>query len=143
MINVYISAMDNLKTFSYQRLEVWQNARKLNKLIFTLIKTFPKDQLFILTAQISRSSLSVCANIAEGSARTLGKDQAHFIRIAFSSLIETECHLVIASDLNYISLNQFENEIKPLIDLTGRQLNALYRYNINSLNSQKNKPISP
>jgi len=135
--------MDNLKIFSYQKLEVWQNARKLNKLIFYLTDTFPKDQQFILKAQISRSSLSICANIAEGSGRKKGKDQAHFMRIAFSSLIETECHLILATDLDYIDLKHFENEIKPLINLIGRQLNALYSYNINSLTSQKNNPIIP
>jgi four helix bundle protein len=136
--------MNNLKIFSYQRLEVWQNARKFNKLVFTLSNTFPKEQQFVLKAQILRSSLSVCANIAEGSGRIKGKDQAHFIRIAFSSLVETECHLILASDLNYFSKIKFEEEIKPLIDIIGRQLNALYRYNINSLNSQKKyHPISP
>ena len=41
--------------------------------------------------------------MAEGSGRTSMKDQAHFIEIAFGSLMEVDCQIDIAHDLGYIT----------------------------------------
>ncbi len=132
------NCMNQIKIYSYQKLDVWKNSEKLNNKIFHCAANFPKHQEYILKSQILRSSLSICANIAEGSGRSRGKDQGHFLRIAFSSLMETECHLLIAVNLEYILPEFFNQELKPLIDVIGRQLNALHKYNLDFI-TQKNK----
>ena len=48
------------------------------------------------------------SNIAEGSGRTSAKDQAHFMEMAFGSLMEVDCQMDIAKDLGYVSLDEHE-----------------------------------
>jgi four helix bundle protein len=91
------------KEFSFEKLVVWQEAKKLTIDIYTTIKKFPKEELYGLSSQLKRAANSVNSNIAEGSARHTNKDQAKFYTIAFSSLIETLNHIIIAFELKYIS----------------------------------------
>src|SRR4030095_13394716 len=108
--------MDNYQ-FSFEKLEVWKMARELTKEIFIITRTFPSEEKFSLVLQISRSATSICANLAEGSARLTPKDQAHFTVISVSSMIELLNHLIISHDLNYINqetLLKFRTMIQPL-----------------------------
>ncbi|MBS3776274.1 MAG: four helix bundle protein, partial [Bacteroidales bacterium] len=89
--------------FSFEKLNVWQEARKFISEIYELTKSFPTDEKFGLTNQIRRASVSIAANIAEGTSRTSSKDQAHFTNLSYSSLMEALNHLYISLDLNYIT----------------------------------------
>lgn len=51
---------------SFKELEVWKSARELRKSISNLTKDFPKEEKYRLVDQITRSSRSVAANVAEG-----------------------------------------------------------------------------
>jgi four helix bundle protein len=74
--------------------------------VYHLIEHFPKSETYRLIDQISRSAVSVPANIAEGSARSTSKDYAHFLSIARGSLVETETYLLLAVRLNYLTDEQ-------------------------------------
>ena len=103
--------------FSFEKLEVWQLARKLTVDIYKISQSFPSDENFLLTSQLRRAAMSVGANISEGSTRTTSKDKAHFTTIAYSSLMELFNHLMIATDLKYITENDlvyFREQIKNL-----------------------------
>lgn len=103
--------------FSFEKLDVWQNARVLAKNIYIATRSFPTDEKYGLTQQMRRAALSVCANLAEGTTRITAKDQAHFTTISFSSMMELLNHLIIAFDLNYINeeaLKNFRSQIQPL-----------------------------
>ena len=103
--------------FSFEKLEVWQLARKLAADIYKRTASFPGEEKYSLTSQIRRSAVSVSANIAEGTTRSTAKDQAYFTTISFSSLMELFNHLIIASDLGYISegeLAEYRQKIQPL-----------------------------
>ena len=103
--------------FSFEKLEVWQIARQLAGSIYKRTQSYPPDEKYSLTSQIRRSAISVSANIAEGSTRSTAKDQAYFTTIAFSSLMELFNHLVISSDLGYISeaeLTEYRKRIQTL-----------------------------
>ena len=54
-------------SFKFEKLVVWQKAVDLSADVHELTKTFPKDELFVLTSQIKRAADSVALNIAEGS----------------------------------------------------------------------------
>lgn len=66
------------KQFPFEKLEVWQDARKLVAGIYQCSRSFPKEERFGLTSQMTRAAVSVANNLAEGSGRSSLKDQAHF-----------------------------------------------------------------
>lgn len=92
-----------LYQFSFEKLEIWRLARELAKFIYDTTRSFPADEKFGLVSQMRRAAVSVAANIAEGSSRNTAKDQAKFTTIAYSSLMELFNHLIISTDLGYIS----------------------------------------
>ena len=97
---------------SYKQLDVYAKARKLVVTIYTLLKHYPADERYALVDQMRRAVISIPSNIAEGLSRTAPKEQAHFLDIAYGSLMEIDCQLDISLDLGYIS-----PEMKKLIDI--------------------------
>lgn len=112
------------QTYTFEKLEVWKLARTFVVSIYRLISTFPSEEKYALCDQIRRASISVPSNIVEGCSRTSLKEQKHFIEIAYGSLMEVYCQLIIAMDLGYINIEQI-NKIKEHIDSISKMLNAL------------------
>jgi four helix bundle protein len=111
-------------TYSFEKLEVWQQSRELVREIYTILKSFPENEKYGLVAQIKRAAVSVSSNIAEGATRTSLKDQAHFYQMAFSSLMEVLNQLILSVDLGFLPLKQYDR-LRPQIEKIGNQLNAL------------------
>ena len=110
--------------YSFEKLRVWQDAREFVSFIYKITKAFPQEEKFGLTNQIRRASVSIAANLAEGSSRVSSKDQAHFTNISYSSLMEVLSHIYIASDLGFIEFEPFKESKKKIIILS-KQLSAL------------------
>ena len=115
-----------MKQFYFERLEVWQEARSLTKLIYTITAHFPSEEKYGLTSQLCRATLSISANIAEGMGRITEKDKARFVNQAFSSAIEVVNFLVLANDLGFISNNEYVS-LREKIEKITNQLNSLYK----------------
>jgi four helix bundle protein len=117
----------NMKTrFRFEKIEVWQEARKINRAIYRLAKKFPRDEIFAMTSQIRRASMSISSNIAEGSGRNSDKDFAHFLEQAYGSLMEVASTFYLALDEGYVG----EKELEPLLDqleILSRRTAALNR----------------
>jgi four helix bundle protein len=113
-----------MKQFRFQKLEVWQQARALNKAVYSLSNGFPSFELYALTSQMRRASISVSSNIAEGSGRNSDADFAHFLEIAYASLMEVISQLYLALDLGYITEPQLKI-ISTDADLLASQVVAL------------------
>ena len=92
-----------MQEFIFEKLDVWQKARKLVGDVYRLLAQFPSFERYALCDQIRRAAVSVPSNIAEGSGRASNREKIHFIEIAYGSLMETFNQLTIASDLGYIS----------------------------------------
>ena len=110
--------------FSFEGLRVYQAARQLVKDVYVLANKLPAIENFALSSQIRRAIVSVKANIAEGSGRNHAKDKAHFIDMAYGSLMETYSELETAADLNYITEEEVKN-IKPNFVNVGKMLSGL------------------
>ena len=110
--------------FSFEGLRVYQVTRQLVKDVYVLVKKLPSKEDFALSSQIRRAVVSITANIAEGSGRNHPKDKAHFIDIAYGSLMETYSELVTAADLGYIT-EQEVKDIKPQFTEIGKMLSGL------------------
>jgi len=121
------------REYSFEKLDVWKNAKALNVIIFKTTKQFPSNE-FQIKSQINRAAFSICANIAEGSGRKKGKDQAQFYKIAYSSNLELINHFILCIEFEMLELGVFENQIKPLADTINKQLSGLYKYSIGSTN---------
>jgi four helix bundle protein len=106
----------------FQNLKVWEKGHKLVLLIYHLTDNFPKHERFGITQQIRRSSVSICANIAEGHRKTR-KDFLRFLDIAQGSLEETKYYIILSHDLTYHSLNL--DDIMAQINEIGRMLTGL------------------
>ena len=91
----------------YNKLEVWVEARKLTNLIYEFSKVFPKDEIYGLTNQMRRCSVSIPSNIAEGCGRQTAKDTINFLHISRGSLYELETQCYVALDQKYIDENNF------------------------------------
>jgi four helix bundle protein len=98
--------------FRFEKLEVWQEARKINQVIYRLTKKFPRDEMFAMTSQIRRASISVSSNIAEGSGRNSDKDFAHFLEQSYGSLMEIASVFYLGLDEGYLT----EADLNPLFD---------------------------
>lgn len=88
---------------NYTDLEIWIETRRLVNEVYQLTKSFPKEEVYGITNQIRRSSISVSSNITEGCGRQSSKETIHFLYIARGSLYELETQLYLSSDQNYIS----------------------------------------
>ena len=113
-------------TFYFEKLEVWQNARKLVKEIYKISRNFPDEERFGITNQIRRASTSITANIAEGVSRNTNKDKSKFINIAYSTSIEVINFLILSWDLDFISEEKYI-ELREKTELITNQLNSFYK----------------
>ena len=112
------------KKYSFKNLEVYKESKALVKLVYSLLKGFPKEEQYALCDQLRRSVISVPSNIAEGSGRTSAKDQTHFLEMAFGSLMEVDCQIDIAHDLEYVTLDDVER-IEELVSRIAAMLSGL------------------
>jgi four helix bundle protein len=117
-------------TYAFEKLEVWLEAKELTKNLYPLTNKLPDTEKFGLVSQIRRAAVSVCSNIAEGSARKTNKDKAHFTTIAFGSAVELLNQVIICTELGYFSDRDYLT-IRAEIESLTNKLNSLRNYQIN------------
>ncbi|PZR19124.1 MAG: four helix bundle protein [Flavobacterium psychrophilum] len=94
---------------AFRDLLIWQKAMTLVTKIYTTTKIFPKEEVFSLTSQIRRSSISIPSNIAEGYGRGSNTELLRFTNIAIASLFELQTQLEIAYNIEYLDEQEFRN----------------------------------
>ena len=112
---------------NYTELDVWKTSRELVKKVYLLSDLFPKEELYALTNQIRRCSISIPSNIAEGLGRQSNKETIHFLYISRGSLFELDTQLFLAFDLNYTSKEQLENILEQVTSCK-KLLNGFINY---------------
>jgi four helix bundle protein len=83
----------------FQDLTVWQRSMELSEAVYCLTKTFPKDEIYGLTSQLRRASVSIASNIAEGRGRGTDGEFRQFLNIAQGSTFEVQTQLLLARRL--------------------------------------------
>jgi four helix bundle protein len=101
----------------FRRLRVWEKAHKLTLDIYEVTSSFPKEEIYGLTSQIRRASVSIPANIAEGCGRDSDGELLRYLKIAMGSSRELEYELLLANELGYIPDNEFEFMQGNLVEL--------------------------
>lgn len=102
---------------NYQSLKIWQKSMELCRKIYKITLLFPKEEIYGLTYQIRRSSVSIPSNIAEGSRRVSDKEFSNFILIARVSLAEIETQIILAHNFFYLDKGILEKLLKEIIEL--------------------------
>lgn len=118
--------MDNKKISSYRDLVVWQKALDLSVEIYNLTESFPKEEIYGLTSQIRKASVSIPSNIAEGRYRGSKKDFSQFLRIAYASGAELETQLEIAKRLTKTKALDYDKADGLLLEVM-KMLNTIIR----------------
>jgi four helix bundle protein len=97
------------KSRSYRDLEVWKRSIALVKDIYEAASQFPPSENFGLVQQIRRAAVSIPSNVAEGQFRNSTKEFRQFLSIALGSAAELETQLIIANQVNYLSISEFNS----------------------------------
>ena len=93
----------------------------MNKLVYAATKRFPRDEIYELTSQIRRASVSISSNIAERCGRRTSNDFVQFLHNTMESLKEVESQIFLAKDLGYLLESDFDR-INVIIGKLGRKL---------------------
>ena len=101
----------------FRQLKVWQKAHQLTLAIYQLTASFPREEIYGLTAQMRRAAASIPANLAEGCGRNSDAELARFSSIAAGSASELEYHLLLARDLNLIKLNDYPLLAEQIVEI--------------------------
>jgi four helix bundle protein len=86
---------------NFKELKIWQKGLEIAVKSFKLVESFPKEERFGLSIQITKAEVSIPSNIAEGSSRSSEKDYNRFLEIALGSGFELETQLLIAEAVNF------------------------------------------
>ena len=75
---------------------------KLVEAVYRDTETFPRKEIFGLTAQLRRAAISIPSNLAEGAARNSRKEFTQYVGISCGSMAELETQLSLAVTLGYL-----------------------------------------
>jgi len=114
--------------FKFENLNVWQKALDFDDEINKLVKTFPKDEVYVLSSQMKRAADSIVLNIAEGSTGQSNAEFNKFLGYALRSAIEVVASLHIAKRRNFINsslFNELYTKAEEIIKMTQALRNSL------------------
>jgi len=111
---------------SFHDLVAWQKAMDLTEMIYRETSAFPRAELYGLTSQMRRASVSIPSNIAEDQARTTRGEFLQFLGHAAGSLAELETQARVARRLSFVTPTAYFG-IEKQIHEVGRLLNGLKR----------------
>jgi four helix bundle protein len=84
---------------SYRDFEAWQKAMQLSVKVYALSRSFPREELYGMTSQLRRASISIVSNIAEGHGRGTKAQLVQFLSMARGSVFEVEAQLLLSAEL--------------------------------------------
>lgn len=113
MDNLFHSKKLNMG-FKFEKLQIWQLAVDMSYEIHEMTRAFPKEELFILTAQIKRAADSISLNIAEGSTGQSNPEQKKFLGYSQRSALEVVGCLYLGKKRGLITNDQFKNHYDSL-----------------------------
>lgn len=113
----------------YKELGFFKKAHELTIEIYKITNEFPKEEMYGLSSQLRRASVSIGSNIAEGSVRSTSKDYKSFLHNALGSAKEIEYQLLLAKDLSYIEIRTYDRLMTILDEIIGKLTNYMKKIN--------------
>jgi four helix bundle protein len=121
-------------SMSYKNQFIWKRAVQLSVNCYQVTQEFPKSELYGLTSQIRRSSVSVASNIAEGYGRQHNTEYIHFLHIALGSLRELDTQLTIAKLVKLTDNESLEGVLREV-----EEMQAILVSSINKIKQSNSK----
>lgn len=109
---------------AHKNLEVYQIAINLVKEVYEATKKFPKEEQFVLVSQLRRAVISVCSNLAEGSARFSKVEKKRFYEISRSSIVEVDTQIEISLVLDYLKRQEIK-KLEAYLESTFKMLSKM------------------
>ena len=110
----------------HETLAAWQHCHRLTLAIYRATQTFPKCELYGITSQVRRASVSAAANLVEGCAKRGSRELRRFIDISLGSLAEVAYYVRLARDLEYLSADEWR-ELDRVVEEAGRTTMGLHK----------------
>lgn len=130
----YVDINDRIRDWKMQKnrntfrsLDAYKKGKELVILVYTLLKSFPKEEQYAICDQLRRAVISITSNIAEGYGRDSIKEKIHFLDISYGSLMEVLSQMDVACELGYISKDDLCNVEKVSFDCS-RLIKGLKAY---------------
>ena len=117
---------------SVRNLKIWHEAVEVVKTVYTLTRSWPKEELYGLTNQARRAAVSIPANLAEGLGRGTPRETARFAQIALGSLYELDTLLYLSAELGYSSQDMVAG-LREQLTILAKRTSAFISY-------QENRP---
>lgn len=111
---------------SYRDLIAWQKGMDLAEEVWMVSEGWPRAQLFGLTDQVRRASVSIPSNIVEGQGRNGRAEFRRFLDIAHGSLCELETQLMLARRFRFLDEPTLDRLLTQGAEV-GRLLHGLLR----------------
>jgi len=108
----------------FRNLKVWEKAHSLTLDVYRASESFPRQEMYGLTSQIRRASVSIGSNIAEGECRNGDAEFARFLQMAAGSASEVEYQLLLARDLEFLKIVDYQRVSDEVVEVK-RMLAAL------------------
>jgi len=86
---------------NFKNLKIWQKGFDIAVKSFQFVSSFPKEERYGISSQITRASVSIPSNVAEGSSRKSDKDYNRFLEHSLGSSFELETQVLIAQSVNF------------------------------------------
>jgi four helix bundle protein len=87
----------------YEKREAWKRCHELVLAVYAATQAWPRSELYGLTSQVRRASVSAATNIAEGAAKRGAREFRRYLDISLGSLSEVSYLLRLARELGYSS----------------------------------------
>ena len=110
----------------HAKLRAFELADELAIAVYKATQAFPRDEIFGLTSQLRRASVSIPSNIVEGCARHSEAEYLHFLDMAYGSAREVEYQISLSHRLGYLDATSF-GQLQALATETAKVLNGLLR----------------
>ena len=99
---------------NFKQLLIWQKGFQIAIKSYRVVSSFPKEEKYAISSQITRAAVSIPSNIAEGSSRTSMKDYNRFLEISLGSTFELETQLLIAEAVNFGEKEKRDDLLKEI-----------------------------
>jgi four helix bundle protein len=99
---------------NFKQLLIWQKGFQIAVKSYNVVSSFPKEEKYSISSQITRAAVSIPSNVAEGSSRTSMKDYNRFLEISLGSSFELETQLLIAEAVNFGEKEKRDDLLKDI-----------------------------